>query len=356
MHHLSLDLYAFDYRVLETTQLKPFLELFGNVTNLSLRLRDGNCRKNPDFQYQLLRYSNPKTAWTNLQSLTLHSLTVVPQVLHRLVNTNASTLRVLRATDCGLKLSVVTSLATIPKLNLSDIHITERFVPRSEKVFVSSTDLCLFLRDKSSFQANIQHGRQEKSVLLDACVLVQAAYVDTTRHARTQRLIEDDDVSKALDYAETDGSNDSLPTRHPTAPKWAWGRYFNDDDHPEGRVMYWPAEDADTEAQPTVWWKFVNRHGETAIGDEPLTWFDDWDVDTGDREFPTPFCHKLLDFYKATEMRKAVCGIDMRKYLGALASVQPPTGAAPCDEHEDWELALACQKANRRKRARRAWH
>lgn len=43
-------------------------------------------------------------------------------------------------------------------------------------------------------------------------------------------------------------------------------------------------------------WKFTRRDGLVTYSHDPYEWFDDWDLEAGDREEPTPFCSDPAEF------------------------------------------------------------
>lgn len=327
------------------------LKILGEVSGISLRMRGGNgSTEDHGLQYAMLRLSDCSTAWTGLQSIALHSMYVLPNALHILVKENAATLRQLRVTDCGLTFSTVASLVTIPDLKLTDIHITERYTPRSKRLFIPGRELCEILNRQDPSKEIGEYVIQEK---LDRLISSQELFVDTTYDACDECVTEDDTVAEALARNGSSASDESLILRQRNAPCWAWGRYFHDPEYPEGRAFYWPVPNNHPHAHATTWWKFVSRTGEVAIGDDPLTWFEDWDLSAGDSEFPTPFSQKFIVFCRGKMARVATRFIIMSKVLGekspnwlALVRQQPPPGALPYDEHDDKELAAECLKDN----------
>ncbi|KAL2256093.1 hypothetical protein VTK26DRAFT_2196 [Humicola hyalothermophila] len=132
--------------------------------------------------------------------------------------------------------------------------------------------------------------------------------------------------------AGSDASADSFEERRRAAPKWAWGRYFHDA-RTAGRIYCFQVPDSHPQAHPTTIFKFTSRDGEVAYGVDPLNYFEDWDIEAGDREEPTPYCDDLFEFWRQGDELVPSVG-DLREFLGSrslawetLKSLRPPEGA-----------------------------
>jgi hypothetical protein len=78
-------------------------------------------------------------------------------------------------------------------------------------------------------------------------------------------------------------------------------------------------------------WKFTCRDGEVGYGTDPLDFFDDWDLEAGDREEPTPY-GKSLRHYAQIFSKWAEKG---------RAGQEPPAGAFIYEEEEDPTLTAS---------------
>ena len=138
--------------------------------------------------------------------------------------------------------------------------------------------------------------------------------------ARTRRDSVDSEAS----------SEDDINRRRRSCPKWAWGRFFVDDNQ-EPSIFYYQVPDSDPHGYPTKCWRFTLRNGEVGYGDEPLEFFDEWDPDAGDREEPTPYCREL-QIFNAHEndvywIKKCVQAFFGRAAWDVLRNLSPPAGA-----------------------------
>lgn len=111
-----------------------------------------------------------------------------------------------------------------------------------------------------------------------------------------------------------------------------FGRYFH---RGSGDIFCIRVPDGSNGGSTTEIWKFTHRNGTVGYGDEPLDWFEEWDVDAGDREEPTPFGSALDGFRRLGDhMMK-----DVASYLGEtlnlLKQVELPEGAILYNEAED---------------------
>jgi hypothetical protein len=140
--------------------------------------------------------------------------------------------------------------------------------------------------------------------------------------------------------AESDVSEDSVGYRRRTGPKWAWSRFFPANESFPSGVYCFEVPDSHPGGHATEYWNFTSRDGETACGTDPLEWFDDWDVDAGDVEEPTPYCEALREFWchgSRAEMRMG----SLASYLGEDSAAwliqceNPPAGAVYYHEQQD---------------------
>jgi hypothetical protein len=348
---LSLDFLSCNSSV-EMGTFKAFIDMFPYVTALSLRIRRslGSTDDN-ELQETLLRLSGtgkaPRTAWNQLHSLSLHGLSLVPDLLSTIVEVNAKTLRSLTLIDCQIQLCAVMNLATIPRLNLEKIVITESYADDDAKVFISSKQLCLYINNKRPFKARFKDRTNAPFVLLSPSQTQRAAFVECSHSQIYDSTWRDDDTANTLRGQEIDAPNSTILSHSPTAPSWGWERFFHDPAYPEGRVFYWRAPQDDLDAQPTTWWSFVSRDGKEAIGEEPLDWFEDWDINAGDEEAPTPFSGELMRWYKGMkEERRWLNTSTVGNLMGSharevLISHLPPKDAKPLSGHKWKQLALA---------------
>jgi len=93
-------------------------------------------------------------------------------------------------------------------------------------------------------------------------------------------------------------SDDSLDIRLSTAPLWVCGFYPG---RPYGRFYVWvKSEDEEIQGTyitvPTTLWTFAKSSGELAQGQDPLDFWDEWDVEAGDREVPILDRDKVNEF------------------------------------------------------------
>lgn len=353
---LSLDFLSCNSGI-KKDAFKAYTNVFRVVTALSLRIRRSlGSTDDDELQEILLRLSGSLrstwTAWNQLHSLSLHSLSLVPDVLDTMVKTNARTLRSLTIIDCQIQLCVVMNLANIPRLSLEKIVITESYADDDTKVFISSKQLCLYINDKTSFEDRFKDRTNAPSVLLSPSQPQSTAFIECSHSQIYDSTWRDDNIANTLRGQDNDASNSTILSHNPTTPSWGWGWFFHDPAYPEGRVFYWRAPKDDIGAQPTIWWRFASRDGKEAIGEEPLDWFEDWDINAGDEEDPTPFSGELMRWYEEVkEKRKRLSTNTVGKLMGspaqeALISNLPPKNAKPLSGHKWKQLALAYWRNN----------
>ncbi|KAK3364024.1 hypothetical protein B0T25DRAFT_492947 [Lasiosphaeria hispida] len=153
-------------------------------------------------------------------------------------------------------------------------------------------------------------------------------------HERNYRFLATAGQLEANEYdsdIDTD-SEDSVYIRHRTGPRWAWGRFFHRGVIGGETFYFQVPPDASPAGHPTEYWKFTYRNGEVAYGDDPSTWFEDWDSDAGDLEEPTPFGEAIDDFDRNGGLGPpGLDTADLASYLGGtwdlLRGLEPPEGA-----------------------------
>lgn len=113
---------------------------------------------------------------------------------------------------------------------------------------------------------------------------------------------EDCDTDSEVDYAEYKARKGPV--------YWDWCVY-------KKTWYWWPVDDPELAKARTTHWNFTNREGETAFGNDPLEYFDDWNSEKGDVAEPTPF---------GPEFTKAWV------YSRDQTDQQPPEGAERWDD------------------------
>ena len=301
-----------------------------------------------------------------LRSLSLCSTCLLPSALLRLVQANATSLHHLSVENIPVYSRLVRDMARIQGLRLESIQII-----RDEELVYGEgpwwrdpddsedDDLAAAEEDEElSNDGSLMTGNGlflRKEVVTESALLqylrgeLPASDHDRRLHIavnanipvlistlpRNEGTMEDDD-----DYASETSSEDSVEYRRRTAPKWAWGRYFHlPSPENEGRVFAFQVPEATAHGYRTARWRFTSRDGVVAYGDDPLEWFDDWDLEAGDREESLPYCTALREF-----ARMDLKDSNLAEYLGEeseawklLRHLSPPEGAIQYDNDEDLE-------------------
>ncbi|KAH7310804.1 hypothetical protein B0I35DRAFT_439732 [Stachybotrys elegans] len=331
LHALSLSLAFRDQTPPGQDELIANLNAANQVSDLCLRIHGGKVLPESysnfkAFQLALLRFSleEMRTDWSGLRSLSLVSMPVLYKVLPKLVAHNAESLQHIYIADCGVSFGMVKDIGSIPKLKLKSFRIVENEDVSADTV--KEDDLLRFVNQETieiDSKTPFLNPRYRKGL------------IRTVVAAHKPNVSNDEDEHSACSDAD---SEDSLDHRIRAAPRWVWGRYFNQDTYyPNIYCHQVPA--SDPSGEPTRCWKFTYRSGGlVAYGKDPLDWFEDWDVEEGDTEEPLPYCDELWRYVKDTEHSEYDLG-SIQGWLGAnetawelLTSVKPPDGAVLFDE------------------------
>ncbi|KAK3356361.1 hypothetical protein B0T25DRAFT_565734 [Lasiosphaeria hispida] len=77
--------------------------------------------------------------------------------------------------------------------------------------------------------------------------------------------------------------------------------------------------------------RLTSRNGEVGYSDDPLEWFEKWDLKAGDKEEPTPPCNALRDFVAAEGQAPGLSNISEEAW-NFMRHLRPPLGAVEYDE------------------------
>ncbi|KAK0641391.1 hypothetical protein B0T16DRAFT_419763 [Cercophora newfieldiana] len=253
-----------------------------------------------------------------LRSLELSSMSLSTSTQLQIIRANATSLRHLTLEDVPAHSKLIEGMAHTPGLRLQSIqllldrewfHGTSWFKdlldPDDEPS--SSDDGLLGKEDRSkphrlilTERTLLRHLSGERAVQRNGvrlCDLLSSGRptIVVTRDEGINEIGGETEASS--DDSET-SSEDSVAYRQLTAPRWLWRRL--DDASGGGRVVAFqlPEMTPDDIGHPTERWRFTSRNGEVGYGDDPLTWFEDWDLEAGDREEPLPYCKALHDFVR----------------------------------------------------------
>ncbi len=276
----------------------------------------------------------------HLRSLSLVSTRCSDEVLLGLFEAHADTLRhvYLGSIDVGVQL--VRRLAGLASLKLDSIEV----VNEGSRA-VCARALARYINGEPigggpGMCCSVSDGEESRFGACDRELRRLVEGVTTRLPLATAAICEDWASDRGSD-AESDASEDSVDYRRRTGPKWVWSRFFPADKSFPAGVYCFQVPDSHPRGHATECWKFTSRDGETACGADPLEWFDEWDVDAGDVEEPTPYCEALREFWddgSRTEMRMG----SLASYLGEdsaawrlIQQENPPAGAVYYHEQLD---------------------
>ncbi|KAK4195278.1 hypothetical protein QBC40DRAFT_316642 [Triangularia verruculosa] len=257
-----------------------------------------------------------------LRSLSLCSTDLFRNALLPLIRANATSLRHLRVENVPIYSSWVRDLAQIRRLRLDSIQII-----RDEEVVYGEGSRWMVPDDSGDdaepsededlsgdgSSMSDRDGRQIKKEAVTETALL--------RYLRGKPPVNDDDqrVHTAV-YSIAPVLISTLPRSEDAM----------EDDH---------ASEANSEDSVQYRRRTSPKDGVVAYGDDPLEWFEDWDLEAGDREEPLPYFAALKEFSK-----KDLEDGNLGEYLGEqsgtwelLRQLSPPEGAIQCDSDEDAE-------------------
>lgn len=273
-----------------------------------------------------------------LQSLSLIGVWCGTDNLLAVIRANASTLHHLHLENAAVKTDVVRQMAKIPGLHLSTMRVVEdeiwdfhRREGRRRLPILYEPALLRYLGDVGLDEGGSEEGCFDtRGDLVDGCCRNKVRMLVETWSpsffvTSSSPFVDDIDFESVTSSDRSEDSLDSMDHRLRTAPKWAWAHYLHKD---SPSIYCYRVSDSDSEGHVTEYWKFTSRNGEVAYGKDPLDFFDDWDVDAGDMEEPTPFCDALDSF--------ANCGpLEGSQDWNNIKDMEPPEDAMKYDPHDD---------------------
>jgi len=108
--------------------------------------------------------------------------------------------------------------------------------------------------------------------------------------------LSDSNDDMDLDSESDTTSECSVDYRRRTAPRWVWTSFHDGSDSAKAQFLAFQVPATYLFGHRTELWRFTSRHGEVGYGDDPWAWFDDWDLEAGDKEEPLPYCDAFRDF------------------------------------------------------------
>jgi hypothetical protein len=126
-------------------------------------------------------------------------------------------------------------------------------------------------------------------------------FVQNERHIWSTKLVyyEDDVDAECCSDADSGHNPDCAQYRRSRNPPYWRNGHFQDFSFYGPRLYCVQELDPDRANHSTRVWKFTSRDGEVGYGTDPLNFFDEWDLEAGDREEPTPYGKGLRDLAQA---------------------------------------------------------
>ncbi|KAI1080335.1 hypothetical protein F5B20DRAFT_540250 [Whalleya microplaca] len=322
--HLDLSI-SHTKNVVDLYNLKACIKAATGLTNLRLCFQ----RENSDAALQLL-LGDTEMYLPKLRSLHIEDMSFTSQLLLDIITRHAHSLRRLRI-NADVPMAVVYGLSEDPSITLDEFTAVPQdgdFIASCQSEMLKfinhgirptwllmhpddsisvSTHTVIFKRDGCAAAAicecqapNAEElGNSAESLsLLDVAngktgpkdeITVTEETTCGGSEGREMQDAEDHNAKYARENAE------HLKRKH-EAPRWQW-----DFDRKLQEVFYWKVDAP--HGIPTEMWRFEQRNGEVAYGDDPLEFFEDWEgSEAGDKAEPTPFGRRFKSFI-ATKSR-----------------------------------------------------
>ena len=225
--------------------------------------------------------------WPALENLRLAEFWIHPEEMLVFLQKHVNSLRRLSLEDCaiwkaksvassglgareGSWKSLVIGMRSIEGLGLKSLRIAQR----KDAILVSEYQILEFIKGGNF---NPLHDCPEKCLINTVETICDYgswpafAYNDALQH---------DDIHD-LEYNDDDESDIGWTKPGET---YYWHLCRNN-----GEIMCWSTTEPDDDAYATEQWLFKHRSGETALGNEPLEYFSDWDSEEGDTVEASPY-------------------------------------------------------------------